>query len=48
MMPPSPDDRPQKWDSGGRFDLDLLEATPGIEPGIAVLQTAHAVSSIVH
>ena len=24
----------------GHFDLNLLEATPGIEPGIAVLQTA--------
>ncbi len=36
----TPNDRPQKSDSGGHFDLDLLEATPGIEPGIAVLQTA--------
>ncbi len=38
MMPSSPGDRPQKSDSGGHFDLNLLEATPGIEPGIAVLQ----------
>ena len=48
MMPSSGDERPQKSNSGGHFDLDLLEATPGIEPGIAVLQTAHAVSSSVH
>ena len=27
-----------------RFDLDLLEATPGIEPGIAVLQFGHVCS----
>ncbi len=40
MMPSSRDERPQKSNSGGHFDLDLLEATPGIEPGIAVLQTA--------
>ena len=38
MMPSNPDDRPKKSDPGGHFDLNLLEATPGIEPGIAVLQ----------
>jgi len=37
-VPSSPGDRPQKSNSRGHFDLNLLEATPGIEPGIAVLQ----------
>ena len=38
------DDRPQRVEAGGHFDLNLLEATPGIEPGIAVLQFGHVCS----
>ncbi len=48
MNPSSRNERPQESSSGGHFDRDLLEATPGFEPGVAVLQTTHVRSASVH